>query len=186
VSQQTPPPSPRRLRKSLLIIGIALLVSSFCLFYLASQIDNDHSTTYQDTVDLSQSAGSYHYDFGTSHDLSVKPYAIVMQPHDYLTVNYYTTTNGTVYIVLWDETGADANNYKVLKHSDITDPIALSFTNDHPYEMLVKVYLASQNQQNIIPTTTTLHHYDRPQWVLFSVAVVLISLGAISVFKSKR
>ncbi len=183
MSQQTLPPPLKRLRKSLLIIGIVLLVSSFCLFFLASQIDNDHPTTYQDTVDVSF-AYSYPYDFGTSYHYPVKPYVIIMQPHDYLTVNYYTLTNGTVYIVLWDQT--DASNHKVLKHSDITYPNALSFTNDQPYKMLVEVYLASQNPRNTISTTTTLHHYDRPQWMFFSVAVVLISLGTISVFKSKK
>jgi lipoprotein signal peptidase len=52
--------------------------------------------------------------------------------------------------------------------------------------MLVEVYLASQNPQNVVSTTVTLHHYDRPQWAFFNIAIVLLCVGAVSVFKSKR
>jgi len=173
-------PSKRKLSKAFLIVGIALLLSSFFLFYLASRINFDFSTTYTDTVNLREAgSGIYPYDFGSLQHFPFRP-TILMEADDYLIVSYDTPPNGTVYIVLWHYT----SHPTVLKY---TSSWSFGFLDYKASEQtLVKIYLASQNPDNAIPTRVVLHHYERPQWVLFGIGVVTASLAPIAVFKSKR
>jgi hypothetical protein len=178
MSQQLPPsPKTVSLRKSILITGILLMISSFFFFYLSSRIDFDYTTTYRNTVNISGAGTGIHpYEFGNLSHFPFSP-LILMEPNDYITVSYDTVTNGTVYLVLW--------------HYD-TNPTVLKYANygflDHkaPEQTLVEIYLASENPNNVIPTTVTLHHYERPQWLFFGLGAVLASLGLVSVFKTKR
>jgi len=156
--------------KKIKVVAIVVIVFSFFLFYLASRFDYDYVSGYNDTVDLGQAPSSYPYDFGISRHYPTKPYKIIMQPNDYLTVSIDTfPTNGTVYIVLWDESSS-----KVLKYSST---FFLDFKT--PDEILVEAYLASQNPQNVISTTVTLHHYERPHWLFFSAGVIVIVLATV-------
>jgi len=175
-------PSKRKLSKAFLIIGIVLLVSSLFLFYLASVNDIDFAATYLDTVNLREAGSSYPYDFGLAHHYPIKPYMILMQPNDYLTISVNAwPANGTVYVVLWDEDWS-----KVLKYSSTLYASSAFLDFKTSDKILVEGYVASQNPNNTISVETTLHHYERPQWVLFGIGVVTASLAPLAVFKSKR
>jgi hypothetical protein len=170
-------------RKAFLIIGIVLLISGFCFFYWASRVNWDYVTTYNDKVNLAYpSYSSEHPQFG-----AYEYYAryVIMQPNDVLEVSYPEDIqiNGTLNIVL-----VGLNNNTVLAPSGY--PFSHGFVyykNEQPNELVVDVYLIAQKIQNVtVSSTTTLNHYETPQWVCFSVGVVLSSLALIPIFKSKK
>jgi hypothetical protein len=169
--------SKKPLRKGM-VIGIVLLILSFVFFYLAGSIAYEVTTQSNDVVNPVSKGVSYAYEFGTSYHYPIKPYKIVMQPNDYLTISReHYPTNGAVYITLWDE-----NAHEVLKY---TDWIFLDFRNELSSNMLVEAHIATQNE-NTVSTTVTLHHYERPNWIFLSVGVITALLAGIAIFKSRH
>lgn len=182
MSQQRPPSRPR---KGFLVIGIVLLLSSFFFFYWASRLDSDYVTFYDDEVNLAHSMNRIidYPQFGYSYEYYPKPYdGVIMQPNDVLTVSCSNDTqiNGTFNIVLWER---ELTNDTLLTYASTF----VSYKNEQPNEILVVVYLYAQNVQNVtLSTTTTLNHYETPQWGCFGAGVVLSSLAVIPIFKSKK
>jgi hypothetical protein len=180
-------PSKRSLSKGLLVIGIVLLVSSFFFFYLASRIDYDYVTKYDKVMNLD----TYPH-FDPSVNSSVVSVGVhwmnlfALQPRDYLTIKVeHLPTNGTVGLTLESYTDYDMTTFPYIFHSESG---FIDFRNDLPTEAFVSVSLSS-NSQNMtfsLPTPTTLHHYETPNWLFFGVGVVLASLGLVAVFKSKK
>lgn len=187
MTQQVPPP-PSKLKKGFLIVGVVLLIMGFFFFYWASRVSWDYVTTYPDDVNLLISSAGYSYEFGSSREYPVKPYSLIMQPDDFLTVSYplSTFTNGTVCIVIWETSPAS----QVLDYSPAHAYSAagwLGFKNDQSSEIVVSLNLAISNEQNVtVSVTTSLHHYERPHWILFAVGVVLSSLALVPIFKSRK
>ena len=179
-------PSKRSLSKSLLVIGIVLLVSSFTFFYLASRIDYDYVTRYHEVVNFD----TYPY-FDPSVNSSlvsvgVQWMGLFMRPHDYLTIKVdHLPTNGTVGLTLRSYRDYNLTTFRYISHSESG---FIDFRNDLPTETFVGVFLGSdlRNMTFSLPTTTTLHHYETPNWLFFGVGVVLASLGLVAVFKSKK
>jgi hypothetical protein len=175
-----------KLKKGFLVIGIVLLISSFFFFYLASVFNIDHVTTYQDAINFNSGGvgQKFFLYIGTDYTYPVNPQTVTMQPDDYLTVSFHNVYawNGTIYIVLVrPPLGVYVND--VVAYSPYG---ALDFTNKADFEITIQVYLVSQNTNNTISITTTLNHYERPQWVFFGIGVGLSSLGVIPIFKSKK
>jgi len=109
MSQQIPPPSPKRLRKGFLIIGIVFLTLGFFFVYWASRLNWDYVTTYKETVDLALPEHMSDYGFGYSFTFQTYGGVIEMQPNDYLTVGCPSPvsdgqTTLTVYKVLFGST----------------------------------------------------------------------------------
>jgi hypothetical protein len=181
-------------RKVFLIVGIILLVSGFLLFYVANRIDYDSVTTYNEIADFSNPnvTGFYLFDFGNLTAYLLKPSQIMMQPNDYLTVDYgnygHVPTNGTVYIVLMSR----VHPMQVLEYFPNSESVGtslygnLDYRNGPNYDMPVMVLLATKNLQNTSSATMTLHHYERPNWMLFGGGAVLSSLAMIPIFKSRK
>jgi hypothetical protein len=185
LSEQVFPPK-RSLSKGLLIIGMVLLVSSFLFFYLASRIDYDYVTKYDKVVNFDTYP---HFDPSVNSSfvsVGVQWMDLFMRPHDYLTVKVeHLPTNGTVSLALESYKDYDMTTFPYISHSESG---FIDFRNDLPTETFVSVFLAS-NSQNMtfsLPTTTTLHHYETPNWLFFGAGVVLASLGLVAVFKSKE
>jgi len=178
--------SKRSLSKSLLAVGIVLLVSSFFLFYLASRFDYDYVAKYREVV----SFDTYpHFDPSVNNSgicAGVQWMGLLMQPCDYLTVKVeQPPANGTVNLMLELYRDYDMTTFPYISYSESG---FIDFRNNLPTEAFVTVFVgsASQNMTFSLPTTTILHHYETPNWLFFGVSVVLASLGLITVFKSKR
>lgn len=156
--------------KKIRIVAVVLVVFGFFFFYLAGRIDYDYSTTYFDKVNVADAgSGIYPYDFGNLIHFPFNP-LILMETNDYITISYDTSTNGTVYIVLWHYD----THPTIIKYSDYD---FLDYKTQE--QTLVQIYLASQNPNNIIPTTVILHHYERPNWLFFSAGVIVIVLATV-------
>jgi|YelNatPaOPRAMG01_1025707.scaffolds.fasta_scaffold14223_6 hypothetical protein len=161
--------------KKIKAIGIVLLIFSFFLFYFSSRFDYEYISTYNDVINLRSAGVQYPYVFGLATHYPIKPYKILMQPNDYLTISINAfPVNGTVYIVLWDE-----NSQTVLKYSATVYASSAFLDFKTPEEILVEAYVASQNPNNTISATVTLHHYERPHWLFFSVATIVIILAIV-------
>jgi DNA-binding transcriptional ArsR family regulator len=183
--------SNKSLPKILLIIGIALLASSFLFFYVSSTSDYDHVTTYNYCVNLDTSP---FIDTITNISFRATGYewAILLQPHDYLTVRVENLpANGTADIRF---EGFQLDNGESPTNLTLTDYFSLErsskngfldFRNALPTEIWGNVFLISEISQTYF-ITMTLHHYETVKWPFFGVGVVLASLGLVTVFKSKR
>ena len=150
---------------------------------MASTRDYEHVTKTNDVLNVGTFAASYPYEFGTLHEQQIKPYAIIMQPNDYLTMSYDTQTSGPVYIVLWEYHGFMSEANRIIKYSNHG---FLDFKNEQSSSIVVQGYLAAENTQNIVPTNTVLTHYDKPHWLFFGIGVVTVSLAIVVFYKSKR
>jgi hypothetical protein len=161
--------------KKIRIVAVVLIVFSVFLFYLASRFDYDYVSRYDDVVDLRSAGSKYPYDFGLAYHYPIKPYNILMQPNDYLTVSIDAwPANGTVYVVLWDE-----NPQTVLKYSSTLYASIAFLDFKTPDEILIEAYVASQNPNNTISVKVTLHHYERPNWLFFSAGIIIILIATI-------
>jgi len=199
MSQQIPP-HPSKLRKGFLVVGIVLLSLGFFFLYVASVNGIDVVTTFHDAVDL-DSAGSPHNftdPIGLAIKYPINPYTITMQPNDYLNTSFPNDIYQIepIYIVFWDNVSNE-----VLKYSQPLGDM-LDFRNEGSSQMTIQVYLVCRNTSNthddsihggftyrdeltnIYPVTTTLNHYERPQWFYLGVGMVLSSLAVIPIFKS--
>jgi hypothetical protein len=170
------------LRKSFLIIGIVLLVLGFFFFYLASRVNWDYMTTYKETVDVGGPALVSDYGFGKCYPYPVDTPTLEMQPNDLLTVQY-SYINETVYIVLFEN---PPSNTTVLNYGT-----GLMWYTSHQNNLVrVILYLAIPVNQNIqnatLSTTTTLNHFETPQWNFFGFGVVFSLLALIPVFESRK
>lgn len=175
------PSQASKFRSGFIVVGIALFAIGLVFFYLASRVDYDYVTKYDDVVNLEYSSGDYPYTFGTFWHYPAKPDTITMQPHDYLTTGYGNLQiNGTVYIVLWNV--SSPTPWHVLKYSNESH---LDFKNELSNDVNVTVYLAVENKQNLIPITTILNHYERPQWILLGVGAAATSLALVVLLKSR-
>jgi hypothetical protein len=184
LSQQIPSP-PSRLRKSLLILGIAYLVLGFFFFYWASRVDWDYVSTYNDKVNLAYPSPSEYPQFG-AYEYYVRN--VVMQPNDFLEVLYLENIrfNGTLMTVLVGLNGSGNNT--VLTSSGYAGEAffaGVAYRNGQPNEIGVTVYLIAQNTQNVtLSGTTMLNHYETPQWGYFGIGVALSSLAVVSTVES--
>ena len=182
MTQQVPLP-PLKLRKGFLIVGIVLLIVGFFFFYLASRIDWNYVSRNQNTVTLDSPISQYKYDFGEAWEYYGAP-SVSMHNNELLTVEI----NGSVRIVLWDVS------------SDLSPRVLITvgygsfaaFRNSEDWR-LVRIYLVIPTTENLtsilgktFSVTTTLNHYETPQWVAFGIGVVLSSLAVIPIFKSKK
>jgi hypothetical protein len=180
-------PSERSLSKVLLVIGIVLLVSSFFFFYLASRIDYDYVTKYHKVLNFDTYP---HFDPSVNNSFICVGVQwmnlLITQPHDYLTINVeQLPTNGTVCLTLKSYTDYNMTTFPYTSRSESG---FIDFRNNLPTGTFVRVFLGS-NSRNMtfsLPTTTTLHHYETPNWLLFGAGVVLASSGLVAVFKSKK
>jgi hypothetical protein len=104
-----------------------------------------------------------------------------MQTNDFLTVQCPDIIpNETVYIVLFDTVPGKAT---LLNYSTGL----VSYTNHQNNVSIYPYLLIPENQNNHTATVSiikTLHHYETPQWVYFSIGIVLSSLALIPIFKS--
>jgi len=189
-----------RLRKGFLVVGIVLLSLGFFFLYVASVNGIDRVTTFHDAVDL-DSAGSPHNftdPIGLAIEYPINPYTVTMQPNDYLNTSLPNDIYQIepIYIVFWDNVSNE-----VLKYSQPLGDM-LGFRNEGSSQMTVQVYLVCKNTSNthddsthvgftysdeltnIYPVTTTLNHYERPQWFYLCIGMVLSSLAVIPIFKS--
>jgi len=189
LAQQT---FPTRFRKDFLVIGLVLLVLGLFFFYAASSVGYDHVTTYNNQVNLAYPSHSSEYpQYGA---FEYRAAVVIMQPNDVLTVSYPENSqiNGKLQIVLAGSV-VDINN-TVLATSGHTSYYGFIFYKNEPSNnetdlngIVVDVYLVSQNIQNVtLSTTTTLNHYETPQWIYLGVGIVLSSLAAIPILKSKK
>lgn len=171
------------LRKSFLIVGIVLLITSFFFFYLASRIDWNYVSRNQNTVTLDSPMSQHKYDFGEAWEYFGAP-SVSMQNNELLIVE----NNESVWIVLWDV--SYGTNPKVLTVSDYGGFV--DFRNNQDWRQ-VRIYLVIPTTENLTSTlgktvsvTTTLSHFERPQWVSFGIGVALSSLAVIPLVKSKK
>jgi len=182
--QQT---SPSILGKGFLAVGMVLLISSFLFFYWASRVNWDYVTTWNGEVDLAHPWHVRNYSqFGylCEYPSPLPAGGVIMQSNDVLTASCLgwpeVNISGGFNIALWE---------KGLYNDTLLD-IGFNFAyykNEQPNEILVDVVLVAQIVQNVtVPTTTTLNHYETPQWVYFGVGIVLSSLAVIPIFKSKK
>lgn len=179
--KQIPHP-PSRFRKGFLIIGIVLLILGLFFFYVASRVNWDYVTTYNDVVQLAYPTFASNYSgLGYSYEYFVR--YVIVQHDDYLTVSYLEPNhvNGTVHIIMWQ---ASMRYENALGYND--DGFAY-FTNNQSNYILVEVGLMTQYVQNAtISMTTILNHYEKPQLVYFGVGAVLSSLAAVTISKFKE
>jgi len=191
--------SSKSLSRIILIIGIGLLASSFLSFYFSSSSNYDHVTTYKYVFDLDT-----HPYIDLITNTSIRNvgagWGILLQPHDYLTVNVENLpANGTVYLRFDvhtpDNTMISFNSNTThitvtptniaLAYSSESENGFLDFTNALPTEIWGDVTLFNGISETYF-ITMTLHHYETTKWLFFSVGIVLASLGLVAVFKSKR
>ncbi|MEM3788565.1 MAG: hypothetical protein QXN95_01690 [Candidatus Bathyarchaeia archaeon] len=157
------------------VVAVVPIIFSVFLFYLAATLDFEHVSKYEDVIDLRNVSYRYPFDFGEAWYSPVKPYLIIMQPNDYLTVSTHAfPINGTVYLVLWDE-----HSHTVIKYSPTLYASSAFLDFKTPDKIHVEVYVASENPNNVVPVTVTLHHYVRPHWPLFSAAIIILILGIV-------
>jgi hypothetical protein len=174
-----------RLRRSFLVIGIVLLILSFFFFYWASNVNWNIVTTENDKVYLYNSRV---LGLGDSYPFGYPFYSAIVQPYDVIMVSYPepTHSNGTIHITLTYGPTFIGTPTNV---ATATDTNFLSYTNPPPNDLHVVEYLLAQNEQDLtLNITTTVHHYETSQslqWVYFGIGVVLSSLAAIPIFKSK-
>jgi hypothetical protein len=140
-------------------------------------------TTYNNEVNLAYpSYGSEYPQFGAWEYYAKN---VVMQPNDILSVSYPEAIhiNGTLKIVLVRNIYAN-----VLTSSGYPSTDAfVNYRNEQTSEIVVNVFLISQNMQNVmLPITMILSHYETPQWVIFGIGIVLASLAVIPILKSKK
>jgi len=181
-----------RFRKDFLVIGIVLLVLGFFFFYVASSVGYDYVTTYNNEVNLAYPSDSSEYSQLGAYEYRAA--VVIMQSNDVLTVSYpeNSQTNGKLQIVLVE--AAVNINGTVLAVSGYTSYYGFIYYKNEPSNngtdvngIAVDVYLVSQSVQNLtLPTTTTLNHYETPQWLYFSIGIVLCLLALIPIFKSKK
>jgi DNA-binding transcriptional ArsR family regulator len=181
--------SSRSLSRIILIIGIALLASSFLFFYVSS--DYDHITTYNHVANLDT-----HPFFDPIANTSIQnvgeAWYVLLQPHDYLTVSVENlSANGTAQLMFQglrldngrSPANITLNDWWSLQRSSKNG--FLDFTNSLPTEIYGSVFFGSEISQTY-SITVTLHHYMTTKWLFFGVGIVLASLGLVAVFKSKR
>jgi hypothetical protein len=171
------------LRKGFLIVGIVLLITGFFFFYLASRIDWNYVSRNQNTVTLDSPMSQHNYDFGEAWEYFGAP-SVSMQNNELLIVE----NNGSVRIVLWDV--SYGTNPKVLTVSEYGGFV--DFRNNQDWRQ-VRIYLVIPTTENLtsilsktLLVTTTLSHFERPQWVSFGLGVALSSLAVIPLVKSKK
>lgn len=188
---QQVPPSPSKLRKGFLIVGIVLLILSFFFFYLSSRFNWDYLTTQEKTVNIGYPSTIKNYGFGDSYvywvpfssHLSAFGVGISIQHNDYLTVKCSSVdSQQTVYAVLVD--------FEVVNDTAFSYGLgSLTYTSPSDYGW-AGIYLAIPSNQTTTNTTVsvsfTFNHYETPQWVYFGAGVVLSSLAVIPIFKSKK
>ena len=181
MTQQLPPPS-SKLRKGFIVVGIALLVLGFFSFYLAGRIDYDYESVNHVAIQLVSPVSVRDYDFGSSYEFAVS--YVLMHDNDVLIVE----NNGSVRTVLWDE--SYGVNPKVLTYSEFGSLVY--YKNNQDWRG-VRIYLTMPTAENLtsmqsktVLVIASLHHYERPHWILFAVGVVLSSLALVSIFKSRK
>jgi len=159
------------------------LITGFFFFYLASRIDWNYMSINHNTVILDSPISQYKYDFGEAWNYYGAP-SVSMQGNDVLVVE----DNGSVWIVLWD---VSLDRPILLTNSGYGSSVV--FQNSQQDWRLVRIYLVIPTTENLtsilgktVSVTTTLNHYERPQWVSFGIGVVLSSLALIPIFKSKK
>ena len=141
-------------------------------------------TWHDDVVHLDYPSYAQDYaNWGYSYQYYVT--SVTMQPGDVLTVwsPESVQINETVHVVIWEPNPFLTINESILTYSD---SVFLTFENSKPYDYLsVDVYLVAQNVQNVtLSVTTTLNHYETPQWVYFGIGVALSSLAVVSIAES--
>jgi hypothetical protein len=177
LSQQIPPPS--RLRKGFLVVGLVLLILSFFFFYGASRVNWDYVTTHNDVVNLASPSYSSEYPQFGAWEYWVRD--VIMQPNDFLTVSYPEDVQISAREIVLVGRNASGNTLLASGYAEA------DYTNKQPSEIIVQVCLIAQNTQNVtFSSTTTLNHYEAPQWGYFAIGVVLSSLAVIIIFKSKK
>jgi len=183
--------SSKSLSRIILIIGIALLASSFLFFYLSGSSNYDQVTTYYHVVNLDT-----HPQFDPVTNISWVnvgySWGILLQPHDYLTLSVENLpANGTARLMFQGvrldnegrATNMTINDWWSLQRSSKNG--FLDFRNDLPTQTWGDITFGSDVSQTYF-ITMTLHHYETTKWLFFSVGIVLASLGLVAVFKSKR
>ena len=168
------------------------MVLGFFFFYVASSVGYDYVTTYNNEVNLAYPSDSSEYSQLGAYEYRAA--VVIMQSNDVLTVSYpeNSQTNGKLQIVLVE--AAVNINGTVLAVSGYTSYYGFIYYKNEPSNngtdvngIAVDVYLVSQSVQNLtLPTTTTLNHYETPQWLYFSIGIVLCLLALIPIFKSKK
>ncbi len=183
-------PSRSKLRKSFLIVGIALLVSSFFCFYLSSRFNWDYVTTQERNVNIGYPSTIKNYGFGDSyvyqltfHNSGFFGLGIMIMHNDYLTVKCSSIdSQQTVYAVLVDFEAVNDTAFSYGLDS-------LTYKSPSDYEW-AGIYLAIPSNQSTTNTTVsvtfTFNHYETPQWVYFGIGIGLSSLAVIPIFKSKK
>lgn len=186
--QTLPPNSLKKIRKSLLIIGIVLLIVGFFFFYEASRSSWDYPTFQNNFARLAYPTGAYNYsqfghvEWGYAYEYFVGDF--LMLPGNSITVSYSADTpiNGTLHIVVLEPFYLDS--LAIMATSD-TD--SLYFSNNGQNTITADVEIVAQNTQNAtLLVTTQFHHYEPPQWNYFGIGVVLSLLSVIPIFKSKK
>jgi hypothetical protein len=156
-------------------MAVVLIVFSVFFLYLAAILDYEYIIRYEDVINLREASTKYPYDFGIAWHYPIKPYKILMQPNDYLTVSANAfPVNGTVYLVLWDE-----DSQTVIKYSPTLYASSAFLDFKTSDKILVESFVASENPDNVVSVTVTLHHYIRPHWLLFSAGIIILALGIV-------
>jgi hypothetical protein len=161
---------------------ISSLGFRFLLFYWASRYNWDYMTQYHETVNLNSNMFS---DWNGTYYFSNNLKYITMQPNDQLYALFEPRSwNGTTYMGLIDVMKEREGMNDIVQNAYSNGVGELWFTSSS--EMLVQVVVFSDSSNNVIPITTTLHHYETPQWGDFGIGIVLSSLAVIPIFKSKK
>jgi hypothetical protein len=109
---------------------------------------------------------------------------ITIQPNDFVTSQIDThPLNGTIYNQLIDivkDESLDGN--PILAYS--VGNTELDFKNYSPDQILIGTRIMAQDPNNVLHYTTTINHYERPQWVYFGIGVLLSSLAMFLILKS--
>ena len=175
--------------KKFVVLGIALLLIGFFFFYWSSNVTWEHVTTYNDNVNLASGFVYNTYDFGFVHEYTFYR-VLTMQPDDRVVVTCNASAlNETLYTVIW----MNQPSLQVLDFSPKSVAYLfggsgnLIYINYYDNDIGVYFRLASKNVQNAtVSVTTELHHYERPNWILFGFGVVTTSLGVVAIYESRR
>jgi hypothetical protein len=176
---------PSKLRKSFLLAGIVLLILGFFFFYWASRINWDYVSTYTESVNVGYPTTVSNYGFGDNYVYPVNFPTIEMQSGDYLTIECPSIAlTQVVDIILFER-----EPFALVTPTIVSFQIAgfLSYTNLGTTRVM-SVYLGIPSNQHLTSTTvsvtTTLNHYETPQWGYFGIGIVFSSLAIIPIFKS--